>query len=137
MRQGLIISVCFFISAFLFTENSFAQQTKLDSLRREIRKMKSEIVRLEAELDSLQPKIKNRTGKKPKTELLPYKDLKNWRSLEIGMKQDKVKNILGEPTRITAGKYSTIWWYEWGNGRYRIGQLSFDSRKILVLWVEP
>lgn len=111
------------------------QDAKLDSLRNELKDLKLRLLKIESELNKISRE--KEIPEQEKIKLFPFRSLKNWRKLEIGMKQDKVKEILGEPTRITAGKYSTIWWYEWMDKRYRIGHASFDNAKKLVLWVEP
>ncbi|RMD51482.1 MAG: hypothetical protein D6830_00295 [Ignavibacteria bacterium] len=129
-RVNLIILLMTFISFPLQ-----GQDAKLDSLRKELHDLKIHLLKIESELNKLSREREIPEAEKIK--LFPYRSLKNWRKLEIGMKQSKVKEILGEPTRITAGKYSTIWWYEWMDKRYRIGHASFDNAKKLVLWVEP
>lgn len=123
------------VLCFFYT-NAAAQQDEIDSLRYEIEELKTKLFELEARLNKL--RLKRKTIKEGNAEKSkPYMIIENWRKLKIGMKQRDVKKILGEPTRVSAGRYSYIWWYEWVEKRYRIGHVSFDNNKKIVLWVEP
>ena len=56
----------------------------------------------------------------------------NWRKLEMGMSQAKVRSILGEPTKVIKG-VKTLWYYPNIYG----GFVSFDKNGNAVGWNEP
>ncbi len=136
MRKSLLI---FLILIFAQTLSP-AQNKEIITLKKRIADLEKRITRIEKlmrlkrkmafNLDSIYSKRRKSSE--------PFKNIKNWRMLKIGMRDSTVKKILGEPTRISAGKYTTIWWYEWRDNRnYKIGHASFDNRRKLILWVEP
>ncbi len=136
MRKSLLIlSFLFLLSASLP-----AQSKEVTTLRKKVKDLEKRIERLEKLILKKQrvPLYYDTTTIKKSNSKPLFADIHNWRRLEIGMKDTTVKRILGEPTRITAGKYTAIWWYEWrGSRQYKIGHVAFDNRKRLILWVEP
>ena len=134
-------SLLIILSLFVFTFNSAGQESEVTKLKKRVADLEKRVARLENlylrnnHRINFKDSLFKINGKKLKD---PSHSLERWRKLQIGMKDTKVKKILGEPTRITAGKYTAIWWYEWrGKRQYKIGHVAFDNRKKLILWVEP
>ncbi len=136
MRKSLIL-----ILFLVFTFSLTAQDKETEALKKRISSLEKRVERLEKMLGTKArlPFRKTTSVNKKEEKAKPkYTFLTNWRRLKIGMKDTTVKRILGEPVRITEGRYTAIWWYEWQeNRRYRIGHVAFDHRKKLILWVEP
>ena len=60
--------------------------------------------------------------------------ISNWRILKIGMKDEDIRNILGEPNRITRrSRMLYVWEYETASGT---GYVRFDDRGVYS-WNEP
>ena len=137
MGKSLLVILIFVLPFYC----SVAQTGKIKQLEKRITELEKRVEKLEG----LLPKRKNSklflqkaSGKLRKETGDLFKNVKNWRKLEIGMKDSVVKKILGSPTRISAGKYTKIWWYKWRDNRtYKIGHAAFDNRHKLILWVEP
>ena len=71
------------------------------------------------------------------------KTTNDWRSLKVGMTQDEVRQILGEPPHIDdPASDNPIWVYttkSWGSdGRVYFGTHFWDrSKKVVTKWEEP
>lgn len=139
-NKPFVILVFIFFSVLTQRNEIYAQQEEIDSLKKEVRAVKEQILRLEMRLDSLASLIDTAKASKSvarNNSLHLYKESENWRKLKVGMSVAQVEKLLGAPTRITAGRYSKIWWYEWVDERYHNGHVSFDKNEKLILWVEP
>lgn len=62
---------------------------------------------------------------------LPTKDKIQWRKLHRRMSKDEVRNLLGEPLRISVSRYCEAWGY------IGSGSVTFDSKGRLDYWLEP
>ena len=62
---------------------------------------------------------------------LPTKDKTRWRKLHRRMSKDEVRNLLGEPLRISVSRYCEAWGY------IGSGSVTFDSKGRLDYWLEP
>ena len=71
-------------------------------------------------------------GMKNAKPALGWQNKMNWRQLEIGMSQNKVRDILGEPIKIIEG-VKTLWYYP----NIYCGYTSFDEKGRLIGWNEP
>jgi hypothetical protein len=58
-------------------------------------------------------------------------DKTQWRKLQRRMSKDDVRKLLGEPLRISAGRYGESWGYSGS------GMATFDSKGRLDFWLEP
>ncbi len=58
-------------------------------------------------------------------------DKTRWRKLQRRMSKDDVRKLLGEPLRISAGRYGESWGY------IGSGMATFDAKGRLDFWLEP
>ena len=58
-------------------------------------------------------------------------DKTQWRKLQRRMSKDEVRKLLGEPLRISVGRYSESWGYSGS------GMATFDAKGRLDFWLEP
>lgn len=99
-----------------------------------ISKLEKRIEELEERVLILENLILNR-GTNPLQDDSTYaNNLSNWRKIKVGMKDEDIRNILGEPKAIT--RYSRtfyVWQYESDIGT---GYIRFDERGVFS-WDEP
>ena len=119
----LIVLTVVFCSFALFGRNPYAQDDEVIELRRKVTELEKRVKELEGLLFES-------GSKNPET--LGWQNKKNWRRLETGMDQKKVKDILGEPIKIIQG-VKTLWYYP----NIYCGYCSFDEKGHLVGWNEP
>ena len=120
----------FFIMFFLLFANPFtarAQENEIDQLRQKITELEGRIRELESQLEGCY-------GHHAAEGLYSggWRNKKNWRKLDIGMPQDEVASILGEPVKIIQG-IRTLWYYP----NIYCGYVSFDEYGHLTGWSEP
>jgi hypothetical protein len=58
-------------------------------------------------------------------------DKTHWRKLQRRMSKDEVRKLLGEPLRISAGRFGESWSY------IGSGMTTFDAKGRLDFWLEP
>lgn len=58
-------------------------------------------------------------------------DKTQWRKLQRRMSKDEVRKLLGEPLRISAGRFGESWGY------IGTGMATFDAKGRLDFWLEP
>jgi len=106
----------------------------LFSQEEDISKLKQKNAALEANLKELEAQLKQCTEERNKqfSEDLGWQSKKNWRSLEVGMKETQVTKILGEPVKVIKG-VKTLWYYPNLYG----GHVSFDEKGSVSAWKEP
>jgi hypothetical protein len=108
-----------FLSALLCDE-AFAQ-----SLEERVRE-------LERRLEQLEKQIEQRPRKTtPSRDGWRHKE--NWRSLGIGMTENDVRSILGEPHNINVTPTLIFWYYKNPGG----GSVLFGGDRRVVSWTEP
>lgn len=62
-----------------------------------------------------------------------WKDLANWRQLRLGMTQEEVRALLGEPERVDAGP---VTYWRWDEANRNFANVYFMSDE-LAGWSEP
>ncbi len=89
---------------------------------------------LERRIEQLEGLIKERgdSQKGQMTHEQGWQNKKNWRTLQIGMSESRVKTFLGEPTKVITG-VRTLWYYP----NIYCGHVSFDNEGRLTGWNEP
>lgn len=108
---------------------AWAQETAIDSLNRRIDFLERNVAGLEQRLRELEAFIKAEPSRDRQVQAAAnWRDLANWRQLSIGMTEDQVRGLLGEPERVQGG-YVTHW--SWTNS-----YVDFISGK-LAGWSEP
>lgn len=100
------------------------QNTSADSLVRRIALLERTTTDLERRVLALEALIKvepsaSRKGSTPGN----WRDLQNWRQLQLGMSPDEVRALLGEPERVEAGAV-THWFWAGANVYFMGGELS-------------
>jgi hypothetical protein len=111
----------------IFSQPVYAQDAELLRLRQEISELEAKIEELEGLLNEC---IASR--EKGIADQYGWQNKMNWRKLEMGMPQAKVRAILGEPTKVIKG-VKTLWYYPNIYG----GFVSFDKNGNAVGWNEP
>jgi len=124
----IIIGLMFFIAIFAIPIQPLpARENEVSQLQQKILDLEGRIKKLEILLKQCDEyhkrETKNRYG---------WQNKKNWRKLKIGMRESKVKNILGEPVKIIRG-VKTLWYYP----NIYCGYVSFDEGGSLSGWNEP
>lgn len=96
--------------------------------------MEKKIEDLEAKIQILESRIKELEASSitPTNPDYGWQNKKNWRSLKVGMREDEVKKILGEPVKLIQG-VRTLWYYP----NFYCGYVSFDAKGHLIGWNEP
>ena len=105
----------------------FAEDEGVPQLRNRIAELEARVKHLEALLEKCMP-----TSQDLASDRRGWQNKKNWRKLEIGMGEKKVKGILGEPVKIIKGT-KTLWYYP----NFYGGYVSFDESGQLTGWNEP
>ena len=111
----------------LFSQPLQAQDDEILQLRQKIQELEAKIEELEGLLNEC---IASR--KKGAADDYGWQNKMNWRKLEMGMSQARVRSILGEPTKVIKG-VKTLWYYPNIYG----GFVSFDKSGNIVGWNEP
>jgi len=114
----------------LFLVQPLAAQAPNDEIS-ELRQKNADLEKKVKELEALLQEC-TEAGKDRFSEDQGYQNKKNWRSLERGMKEGQVKEILGEPLKVIKG-VKTLWYYPNIYGSY----VSFDENGRLTGWNEP
>lgn len=104
-----------------------AQDPQVQKLQQRVMELENRVRDLEASLRSCVESAVAAKG-----DDLGWQNKKNWRRLELGMPQDQVEAILGEPVKIIRG-YRTLWYYP----NIYCGYVSFDDEGHLSGWSEP
>jgi len=127
-RQSFrLFFVCGIILSLAWASSLFAQQEDIASLRQKNAALETKVKELEA-------RLKQCTEERNKqfSEDQGWQSKKNWRSLEVGMKEPQVTKILGEPVKVIKG-VKTFWYYPNMYGGY----VSFDEKGSVNAWKEP
>jgi chaperonin cofactor prefoldin len=105
----------------------YAQADEVSQLRQRVAELEQKVKELEGLLKECDEAQKSRQNVD-----YGWQNKKNWRNLVVGMKEDQVRNILGEPVKVIKG-VKTLWYYPNVYGGY----LSFDENGKLTGWHEP
>jgi outer membrane protein assembly factor BamE (lipoprotein component of BamABCDE complex) len=113
---------------------SLAWASPVFSQQEDISKLKKENAALEAKVKELEAQVKQCTDdlNSQFSDDHGWQSKKNWRSLEVGMKEAQVTKILGEPVKVIKG-VKTFWYYPNMYG----GHVSFDEKGAVSGWKEP
>jgi hypothetical protein len=99
MKNGLVVCLLLTLSF-----GSMASDTdRITQLEKEVQELKTRLSSLESALDKA-------VIQKPTLTSEGWRKLANWRSLKKGMSFEEVREILGEPGRVTGGTL-TDWTY--------------------------
>ena len=124
---GLALIVTGLIGLCLFAQPIYAQDEEAALLRQKIDELEIRIEQLEEQLrECMDFNEKMAAGE------FGWQNKKNWRRLKIGMPEQEVKAILGEPSKIIRG-VKTLWYYP----NIYEGFVSFDQNGNLAGWNEP
>ena len=129
MKKGNLVFTLFVLGfimslTLLGGQGSFAQEEDISILRQKIDALEAKILELE--------NILGECSELGATSEYGWQSKKNWRRLEVGMADTKVKSILGEPTKVIQG-IQDLWYYPNIYGGY----VSFGKDGKLAGWNEP
>jgi len=129
MKKGnliftLFVLACIMSLTLLLGQGSYAQEEDISQLRQKIDALEAKILQLES--------ILGECRELGTTSEYGWQSKKNWRTLEVGMADTKVKSILGKPTKVIKG-IQDLWYYPNIYGGY----VSFDKEGKLAGWNEP
>ena len=134
LKLLLIFSVILAVSV---NNHSYAQSVNktIQKLNQKVEELEKKVEQLELRINKLENKLmtEKTTQKSPNVSKGDYKDKGNWRKLEIGMTKYQVKELLGEPERISKdniGSYMEFW-------SYGLGRVTFGDRGTLISYSEP
>jgi outer membrane protein assembly factor BamE (lipoprotein component of BamABCDE complex) len=119
--------VCGVVLSLAWASPLFSQQEDVSALRDKNTALEEKVRELEALLKQCKEARENQFSEEH-----GWQSKKNWRSLEVGMKEDQVTKILGEPVKIIKG-VKTFWYYPNMYG----GHVSFDEKGAVSGWKEP
>jgi hypothetical protein len=119
--------VCGIVLSLGWASPLFSQQEDISTLRQKNVALEAKVKELEALLQQCRE-----TRNKQVSEAQGWESKKNWRSLEVGMKDTQVTKILGEPVKVIKG-VKTFWYYPNMYGGY----VSFDENGSVSAWKEP
>ena len=127
-KSFLLALIC--LSIIFVPYNLKAQENhRIEKLEKRILKLERRVVELEKVLMEITSQGENSPVFSDK-----WKNISNWRKLQLGMSKSQVKQILGEPPKITADGYiGDTWYYPSVLG----GTLRFDQGGSLNGWREP
>ncbi len=127
-RLGLkLFFVCVIVPSLAWVSPLFSQEEDISTLRQRNAALEAKVKELETLLKQCTEVRKNQLS-----EDYGWQSKKNWRSLEVGMKETQVTKILGEPVKVIRG-VKTFWYYPNLYG----GHVSFDERGAVTAWKEP
>ena len=111
----------------LTTRPILAQEKDVSYLLEKVSRLEARIKELEALLDA-----RDDAQNIQATDEGGWQNKKNWRRLEMGMKHNQVRGILGDPTKRIEG-VRILWYYP---SKY-CGYVYFDKEGLLTGWSEP
>lgn len=120
------------VTCVLFLSSAMIQPVYAED--KDTHQLNKRIAELEARVKHLESLLKKClvTDQGDATVKYGWQNKKNWRKLEIGMDENKVKGILGEPVKVIKG-VQTLWYYP----NYYCGYVSFDEAGQITGWNEP
>lgn len=99
------------------------QSISADSLRRQVDLLDRRTSDLELRVRELEALIKVEPSRDRRVSTSPnWRDLQNWRRLRLGMTDDEVRALLGEPESVDAGPV-TYWHWTGANVYFMDGKL--------------
>jgi hypothetical protein len=122
-----VLLVCGIFLSLGWASPLFSQQEDISTLRQKNAALEAKVKELEALLQQC-----TEARNKQVSEAQGWESKKNWRSLEVGMKDTQVTKILGEPVKVIKG-VKTFWYYPNMYGGY----VSFDENGSVSAWKEP
>jgi len=124
-------AMLFIISSLLLV---MAMHTPMASREKDkVKLLRKRVDSLEKRVTALENILTSASGKKSYTgNLGDWKNRQNWRQLEVGMTEDQVRSLLGEPRKVDVGAVLVFWYY--GNS----SNVNFDTdSKRVSGWGEP
>ena len=96
--------------------------------------LQQKIIELERRIGELEAELANcrKTTAEQSNPHYGWRNTKNWRRLVIGMPEEQVRTILGEPVKIIKG-VKILWYYP----NIYCGYVAFDQSGQLTGWNEP
>jgi hypothetical protein len=90
--------------------------------------------RLEMRVEALERANAPAQPPQPRGNTAKHRNLQNWRSLNLGMSESQVRNLLGDPHKIDNNQFFKTWYWDYPAGP----QVTFDGKSgLLNKWNEP
>ena len=123
----VIFTFIFIVFSTLCCPPGFAQEE-------EVKKLQNKVYELEGKIKLLESLLKgsNKDINKQIKEEFGWQNKKNWRNLSVGMSEDEVQELLGDPVKYIEG-VRTLWYYP----NIYCGYVSFGEDGRLIGWNEP
>ena len=103
-------------------------EQRVAALERVVLMLQQRVAKLEAALERPYKSVRPGVAKGN------WREKSNWRRLRKGMTMDQVTELLGEPEKVRAGSYLTVWYWGHPGG----GSVDFDGETSRVDgWDEP
>jgi len=124
-----IVSIFALLVGTLISNPAYAQ-----SLEERLREVERRVEQLEKKQAEQQQNPSGAPRKTSRAAAEPWQHIANWRSLKLGMTDNDVRSILGDPDKVEVGSLVTLWYYEYPKG----GRVRFSSGDHRVQgWTEP
>jgi outer membrane protein assembly factor BamE (lipoprotein component of BamABCDE complex) len=124
---SVVLGVIALLFCLVLSPPLFAQEDEVSQLRQRVTELEQKVKQLEALLREC-----TEAQQKKEASSYGWQNKKNWRSLEIGMRESQVREALGEPVKVIKG-IKTLWYYP----NFYGGYVSFDEDGRLTGWNEP
>jgi len=113
--------------SLLIPVHSRAEDGEIIQLRRKVSELEKRIRDLETRLQECE-----KYGISENISENGWRNKKNWRRLQVGMKRGQVEALLGKPVKVIKG-VRTLWYYP----NIFCGYVSFDEKGKVTGWSEP
>jgi hypothetical protein len=113
-----------------------AQREAVHKLRQKEAAQREAAQREAAQREAEQREAEPKKTESPKAKRLKWLELANWRALSKDMSISRVKQILGSPTNVSGGPFSTYTYSGTVNYKYCIGIVTFYKDEVYS-WNEP
>ena len=111
---------------------SSAAYAQTDSER--ISELQNQVEALQRRVTALEGGTRESSASAPAIKQGNPEDIRNWRQLRVGMKEQQVEALLGSPSKVDMYSHQFIWYYNYPLG----GHISFDSEsRVVKTWNEP
>ena len=109
------------------------QEQEIEAVKERLAKMEKTVDQLVKRIVELETIIKRRQEQDlPVTQKGNWRDLKNWRRLQVGMTMEQVSELLGEPEKVNMIAGSAFWYWAYPGGP----SIHFSASKVSG-WSEP
>ena len=110
-----------------------AQEDEVERLKSKVQNLQDRVENLEEKISRIEKLISSNSAPHQEANSKGWRNQQNWRDLRKGMSKREVRQILGEPGKISSGSYGENWYYPDAIG----GNVDFNSHGKVEGWSEP